>query len=35
MLPITIHGFVTEGVCQAVCRLARFFSLGLLQECGC
>jgi hypothetical protein len=25
MLPIAIRGFVTEGVCQAVFRLARFF----------
>jgi len=25
MLPITIRGFVTEGVCQAMFRLARLF----------
>jgi hypothetical protein len=25
MLPIAIHGFVTEGVHQAMFRLARFF----------
>jgi hypothetical protein len=25
MLPIAIHGFVTEGVCQSMSKLARFF----------
>jgi hypothetical protein len=25
MLPIAIHGFVTEGVCQAMSKLARLF----------